>query len=409
MTRTNVVGAFETKCSREIEIFSELPSDAICKVTSFLDASTLCKMRLLNRKFYGLTSKNSAGWDDLCRNLWKDKIHVSRQAQEKLTCKPPAIDTRTNEYDDESAMSAYKISVLDSRHRDNITREELIFDPDTGTGTIWSFRFKEAAGTDWTSFDPWYNQQPCRKMVFLESGMVKMYVPASRQSQEKQQQIDENQVNRATTNDNMDVDEVQPNAFEHGFSTRYPSLINPQYNNEGLDGGLTDGNLQEPAFPMTWRFVSQPLDFPDRPFGSYIRFSVRGREVPTYVCRRSPTDNWGFVLESCWGVYTSFELPPRPLDTVGGSSRRRRRHRRLRRSLNIQQGREIHFQVEIEDSSDDEDQEEPVGDHALVYDDYFNVTTESQWREAFLYNNFALPTLPEGSDALADFRRNYGV
>jgi len=67
--------------------------------------------------------------------------------------------------------------------------------------------------------------------------------------------------------------------------------------------------------------------------------------------------------------------------------------------------------VEIEDSSDeDEEQEEDLnGDDALLWDDNFNVTTESQWREAFLYNNFAFPVLPEGSGALAEFQRDYGI
>jgi len=28
-----------------------------------------------------------------------------------------------------------------------------------------------------------------------------------------------------------------------------------------------------------------------------------------YILKRSPTDNWGFTLESCWGYYTSWEMP----------------------------------------------------------------------------------------------------
>ncbi|OLQ05722.1 hypothetical protein AK812_SmicGene11057 [Symbiodinium microadriaticum] len=33
-------------------------------------------------------------------------------------------------------------------------------------------------------------------------------------------------------------------------------------------------------------------------------------EFPTLVVRRAPL-NWGFVLESCWALYTSFPLPKR--------------------------------------------------------------------------------------------------
>jgi hypothetical protein len=402
--------ALSALLKHKTEMFSQLPDDVLCKVMSFMDATTLCIMRVLNRKFKRSASKNSAGWDNLCRNLWKEKIHVSRQAQQELLRSSPTTNINSYRSADEGAMPAYRISLVDGLNRDHLTREELMFDPDTGTGTIWSFRFKEAAGSDWTSSDPWYDHHPCRKMVFLENGTVKMYVPTICTSQRNRQQMDEGQVNTVNRNDNMDLEEVQSIDMEDGNPTARPSVIHAQYNEIQLDSVDNSGsNIQDPAVPMTWRFVNQPLDFPDRPIGSYIRFSVRGREVPTYVCRRSPTDNWGFVLESCWGVYASFELPSRPKNIVGGSIRRRRRQHRLRRALNVQQGREIHFQVEVEDSSDDEEQEVPSGDDALVYDDYFNVSTELQWREAFLYNNFTLPMLPEGSGALADFRRNYGV
>ena len=33
--------------------------------------------------------------------------------------------------------------------------------------------------------------------------------------------------------------------------------------------------------------------------------------VPRYHVNRSPTKNWGFLLESCWGLYANFDLPRR--------------------------------------------------------------------------------------------------
>lgn len=32
--------------------------------------------------------------------------------------------------------------------------------------------------------------------------------------------------------------------------------------------------------------------------------------MPTYIVSRHPS-NWGFLLESCWTLYTSWEMPPR--------------------------------------------------------------------------------------------------
>jgi hypothetical protein len=165
------------------------------------------------------------------------------------------------------------------------------------------------------------------------------------------------------------------------------------------------GNMFDPPIPMVWRYVTRPLDMPARPEGSYIRFSVAGRDVPTYCVRRSPTKNWGFIMESCWGVYASFELPKR----LPGSQRRRRL--RLRRA---QDAVGNWFNVEVEAS--DEEEGEDDSDHSsyrrpsqlLVDDRSFTVTNSLQWREALMYN-YGARLLPEGEDALADFERIYSL
>jgi hypothetical protein len=185
-----------------------------------------------------------------------------------------------------------------------------------------------------------------------------------------------------------------------------------------------EGDLKEQVSPMTWRFITEPLDLPERPVGSYVRLNVGGRDVPTYCCRRSPTGNWGFVMESCWGVCASFELPPRPRAT-----RHRRLRRRLRRAHNLA-GNEVIVQVQVDDSSEDEhiaghgqDQSRSASgevslhgmnrtigvrdeDVLLVVESSFNVTISLQWREAFLYN-VGEDTLPEGPNALREFQRVY--
>lgn len=182
-----------------------------------------------------------------------------------------------------------------------------------------------------------------------------------------------------------------------------------------------EGDLNEPSSPMSWRFITEPLDLPQRPVGSYVRINVGGRDVPTYCCRRSPTGNWGFVMESCWGVCASFELPPRPRNI----QHHRQRRRRLRRAHN-QAGREIYLQVEMDDSSDEEptvstneratiitgrrrygsDWGGVPDEDLLVSEASFNITISLQWREAFLYN-VGEDTLPEGPYALAEFQRTY--
>lgn len=65
---------------------------------------------------------------------------------------------------------------------------------------------------------------------------------------------------------------------------------------------------------LQWRFVQSIYgmqQYTSLPRGSLIRASVNGLDVPTYVVSRSPTGNWGFVLDSCWAQYTSFKMPAR--------------------------------------------------------------------------------------------------
>jgi hypothetical protein len=225
---------------------SGMPEDVTCNITSYLDIHSLLTMRVLNRTFRTLASSPKSGWDHLCDALWKNKIHVLPQAQ-----------------DWPDRMEAYRMSVTDARDRDYILREELVFDPVTNTGTVWSFRFKESAGEDWTAWDPWFNGLPCRKMVFLDDGTVKQ------------------------------AETLQDPTFSSSEQGHQPSNTNNNHNH--------NHQLIDPPVSMQWRFLTRPLDMSAKPTGSYIRFQVGGRDVPTYCIRRSPTKNWGFVMESCWG------------------------------------------------------------------------------------------------------------
>lgn len=316
------------------QLLSSLPEDVQCRITGFLDAPSLVRMRAVNRYYRRLASEDPAGWAFLCEYLWRDKIHVGVQAREEP-----------------NRLEAYRLSIEDAIQRQHLTLEELCYNPSTDTGTIWSFRFKEAAGSDWTSADPWFNGRPPRKLVFLADGTVKQYVEQG----------------------------ADGAALESPTFGRSPSV------QQHLDWH-EPGHLADLPMPMTWRFLVRPMDFPTRPLGSYVRFSVGGRDVPTYAVRRSPTGNWGFVMESCWGLYASFELPPR----------QRRQRRRLRRT---EEGGALWVDEEV--GEEDEPINELQDDAALL------ITNEIQWREAFLYNVGAR-VLPEGDEATDEFDRAWG-
>ena len=377
-------------------------------ITSFLDAGSLLKVRCLNRKWSELAVQNDAGWTTLCaKHLWPTKVHVCREAKQLLA---------TN------AMEAYKLSLRDARQRQYPTLEEVTYDLESKTGTVWSVRFKENAGEDWTRWDPWYQHKPCRKMVLLRDGTVKMFLQrtSSNTTREQNSERDNNPLNPLHR-----LMELRDPTWggEDGQEEEEEESRGGRNNNGNRDDDLIVGNT---PVPMRWRFITQPLDFPVRNEGSYIRFSVFGRDVPTYVSRRSPTGNWGFVFESCWGVWASFDLPPKPRrrqspprpladQTTWGQVTTRSRSRAANRSLwslnvigganddNGDSDEEMMSTVNNNEDGDIDDNDHAPGGRLLVDEDTFEVGPEDQWREAFLYN-FGLDRLPEGPQAMEEFR-----
>ena len=315
---------------------SLLPNEIVFSLCEYLDVKSLLSLGTCSTNLHSLTSRNEASWSSKCEQLWESKSLICAEAQEMLnqrnrakrakheccyfnknninvkvictcesTCSKSAMENV-------NAKEAYKLAVIDAKQRNEITERELC-------GLTWSFRFKETAGQDWTASDPWWNGSNALKMIFLPDGRIK--------------QVD------ASCTINMNDNKKRSSL----------SLSLNQYHSTSSRGRSSPME----SIDMRWRFITAPLDLSPRPIGGYLRLSVGGREVPTYVVRRSPTGNWGFVMESCWGVYSSFDMPCR------GSA------------------------------------------HKLEDDDLL-VTNLRQWREALLYNNGA-NKLPEGKMELDEF------
>lgn len=293
---------------------SEIPDELVCRMTAFLDVSSLLTMRFVNKRMGQIATTDEAGWSNHCKWLWKDKVHVSQDAKAHA-----------------HAMEAYRISRHDAKTRNYITLKELCYDIERQEGTIWAFRFKRNAGIDWTATDPWWMGRQARQMVLLLDGTVKRFISASSQDEALVQQ------------EVMTTDQSTASIYH-------------------VQGGI----LVDPFGPMTWRFLTHPMDMSSGPVGSYLRFRVAGRDVPTYVVRRSPTGNWGFIMESCWGVYASFDLPIRRVLTGGA------------RYLPV-------------DDSDAETERNNVSSSSslLMNDSAFIITNQIQMREAILYNSGA--------------------
>jgi hypothetical protein len=332
--------------------FCLLPDELLCEIFTYLDVISLSAVRLVSGRLMKQGSKDQSGWLRHCSSLWAGKVSISKRAEEEP-----------------NAMDAYRISFKDG-NRQEITQQELCFDPKTGAGTVWYFRVKESAGSAWTSFDPWHAGLECRRMVFLSDGTIKELVsdPYSSSS--------------------------------HSFKVTHPFMDVPNRDQVGFGDAEGDAPIS-----MKWRFLSSPMDMPSRPLGAYLRLNVGGRDVPTYIAQRSPTGNWGVVLENCWGVFASFPLPLK-VDTGRALPLRPTRMRLTRihgggiRWLNMDG---------MEDESDEHedmevDTDRSAGNEHLLRDSALPTTSRLQWREALLYN-YGSVTLPEGEAARAEFDR----
>ena len=337
---------------------SSLPDDALCLIVIFLDVASICSLRECNRKLCNHVSKDSMGWTDRCTSLWSRKANVCSAARD-LLAKSSKVGKEGPSSSTCAAMEAFKLSVIDAAKRKEISIEELCFDASSDkAGVIWSFRFKESAGPAWTSWDPWSNQQEARKLVFLCDGTMK---------------------------------QVYPRSIRGGSMSRNGTLLFDVFSERTIR--VDDTEVPAPLIEMKWRFVTRPLDLPDRSEGAYVRISVGGRDVPTYVVHRSPNGNWGFILESCWGVYASFEMAPRvpPLPVIGRTRKRLRRTRAGSRWVNVDDS-------DIESGDEFELERERmryVRRSAMTEDGY------SQRREVLLYNLGAV-VLPEGNGSETD-------
>jgi hypothetical protein len=183
--------------------------------------------------------------------------------------------------------------------------------------------------------DPWYRGEPARRLVLLSNGTVKQVMTrraksttvisssnaaAAAAAAERQpvppfdQRRDvtplnaqhDNWLQRDDTSQVVAITTVTA-AAERMDDTNMEENTPTNQNCDDIASHELEYELVDPTITMTWRLLTSPIDLPTRSSGSYVRFTVGGRDVPTYAVRR--IRNWGFVMESCWGIYTSFRLP----------------------------------------------------------------------------------------------------
>jgi hypothetical protein len=362
-----------------------LTEDVIIKIMNFCNISDLVHgIGMVNHYYHELSNRDTVGWDiHYTKNILQDKCRV------RVPPIPPHKDHKNK-------RTLYQYSVIDSQ-RECITLEELCYDI---SGTIWSFRFKSAAGTDWTNADPWHQGQLCRKMVFYQNGTIMLA------------RIKHPGESSLPTPPPPTTTVPVLNVHDHPVTSSSSHFVTPLSNINEEDEYI----ITAPPLPMTWRFLTRPMDLPTRPIGGYIRIHVGNRDVPTYTCIRSPTNNWGFVLESCWGVYANFELPPKqqrttPNPMIGADTTApatnnppQQPHNDTENNNNLTVNNNNDGDALRHQQQHQPPQPPPPLNVADMQDETLLLTNEVQWREAFLYNVGAR-ILPEGDDAAYEFDR----
>ena len=148
------------------------------------------------------------------------------------------------------AYAAFRLARADAL-RCALSDDELLTLP-------WRFRFKAEAGPEWVARDPYWRSGggAASRVAFSADGRLRRTPPPGEHAAERE---------------------------------------------------------REPAWPeaeITWRWARfGPHRSGGGARGELLRCCVEGAPVPTYLVRRHPT-TWGWLMESCWGLYTSFEPPP---------------------------------------------------------------------------------------------------
>eukprot|EP00182_Erythrolobus_australicus_P002882 CAMPEP_0185832432 /NCGR_PEP_ID=MMETSP1353-20130828/2079_1 /TAXON_ID=1077150 /ORGANISM="Erythrolobus australicus, Strain CCMP3124" /LENGTH=484 /DNA_ID=CAMNT_0028530605 /DNA_START=280 /DNA_END=1731 /DNA_ORIENTATION=+ len=271
------------------------PDDAVSSVPAF---ARVCRS-------WAAAASSALFWRAACAAMWADKVYV-----------PPSATALLRDKND--PRSAYRFALQDSK-RSHLTLEEL-------TAFNWSFRFKAAAGEHWTDSDPWWQSPPAPQLPAFNSPTT------NHRHQQGQRQgaasFSSTSSTTASTSPSLNENGVAARS-EHvggGDGDGNGAAADARNSNGsgsagagraivvrfGADGTVSGRGQMHIPQQFRWAFVRRACGrADDAPLGSYVRVN----QFPAYVVGRHKR-NWGFVMQSCWVVLTSFEMPPRGADPL---------------------------------------------------------------------------------------------
>ena len=263
----------------------------------FLPVDDLLSTSLLNKLWHNLSNVDVI-WLPLVQKLWQDKVFIPEISKLLL---------------EKSAKLAYYSSVIDSK-RCFITAKELT------TPGIWSFRFKKEAGEDWVDQCPWWKNQNAATILFHINGILerlnrtvldenypdlsikwklKMKYKSIRKQKPKEKYIE------LLKKCGLVITEDKSTNISSKRSRIQKTFIPINKSNNNINNNYEDAINQETKNDINLTQLYEDLNN----MGEQIHLTVNGVQVPVYYISRSPTGNWGFIIESCWAVYTNWPMP----------------------------------------------------------------------------------------------------
>ena len=314
----------------------DMPLDCWLAVCSEMKPVTLVTCMQLSRSWYKV-ARNATIWRRKCEELWCDKVYVPQLFRNM------ALRSGEDARDDcADAFEAFRSSIIDGK-REWLTEEEIC-------GFTWWSRMKASAGEDWKRKDPWWQGDSARRSRYFADGrtarieeteneVVATVAEASHTSVNlsatattsfsgsSTQAAVETQAAAETALTEDELEEANQAQQLHllsanGNGRHQPSqsdacLCDDEQEHRQQQSARDEGQPSEEAEQKQqvaggqWRFVEVCCGKRGQP-GHYVRTCHAGREVPTKVVGRHA--NWGWIMDACWSVSTSFPLPRRGED-----------------------------------------------------------------------------------------------
>ena len=242
-----------------------MPQVGICKTLTFFRFKDIVKIySYVNKEWYDST-RSPVVWMLLLQRYWSQLSYVPKHLKDGLMILSPENRCRirkeinnnsknNKENNHHSNNDIYQNNTNSvGNNLINIFKNTIkdtkrnVLTLEELTSFHWNFRFKKAAGHGWYSQDPyWSSSKECIKIKF---------------------------------------------------------------NRDGTTTRSLGGNTIWTEVSVTWRWGNSDTREPGSGTPcNFLRATVEGRDVPRYILSRHPVHK-GFILQSCWTVYTSFEMP----------------------------------------------------------------------------------------------------